>query len=81
MHSFLWVLDALILSKENIQEYILFVDSIVKATLPNVKVDPSLFGLVTTYKIHSNSRSCCKYKNQACCYHFDKFSTKQTIIA
>ena len=81
MPLFLWVLDALILSKENFNEYILFVDSIAKATLPNVKVDPSLFGFVTTYKLHSHSRSCRKYKNQACRYHFDKFSSKQTIIA
>ena len=38
VHSFLWVLDAPILNKDNIDEYILFVDSIVKATLPNFKV-------------------------------------------
>ena len=40
---FYWVLDAPILSKDKIDEYILFVDSIVKATLPNFKVYPSLF--------------------------------------
>ena len=52
VHSFLWVLDAPILSKDNIDEYVLFVDSIVKATLPNFKVDPSLIDFVTTYQIH-----------------------------
>ena len=37
---------------DNIDEYILFVDSTVKATLPNFKVDPSLFDLLTTYQIY-----------------------------
>ena len=49
VHSYLWMLDAPILSKYSINKHILFVDSIVKATLPNFKVDPSLFDLVTTY--------------------------------
>ena len=31
--------------------------------------------------MHSHSRSCRKYKNQACRYHFGKVFTKQTIIA
>ena len=75
VHSFLWVLDAPVLSKDNIDEYILLVDSIVKATLPNFKVDPSLFDLVTTYQIHVHPRSCRKYKNQACRYHFGKQTT------
>ena len=75
------MLDAPVLSKDNIDEYILLVDSIVKAALPNFKVDPSLFDLVTTYQIHAHSRSCRKYKNQACRHHFGKFFTKQTTIA
>ena len=80
VHSFLWVLHVPILSKDNIDEYILFVDSIVKATFPNFKVDPSLFDLFIRYQIHSQSRSCHKYKNQVCRYHFGKLFTKQTII-
>ena len=75
------MLDTPILSKNNIDEYILLVDSIVKTTFPNFKVDPSLSDLVTTYQIHSHSRSCRKYKNHACPYYFGKFFTKQTIIA
>ena len=75
------MLDIPILSKNNIDEYILFVGSIVKDTSPNSKVDPILFDLITTYQIHSHSWSCRKYKNQACRYHFGKFFTKKTIIA
>ena len=73
VHLFFWVLVAPILSEDNIDEYSLFVDSIGKATLPNFKVDPSLFDLVTTYQIHSHSRSCREYKNQACRYHLVSF--------
>lgn len=40
------------------------------------------FDFVTTCEIHLHSRSCGKYKNQACRYHFGKFFTKKkTIIA
>ena len=38
-HSFLWLWYALILSKDNTDEYILFADSIVKATLTNFSVN------------------------------------------
>ena len=81
VHSFLWVLDAPTLSKDHIHEYILFVDSIVNVTLPNLKVHPGLFDLVTTYQIHSHSQFCHKYKIQTCRYHFGKSFTMQTIIA
>ena len=67
------MLDAPILSKKKIDEYILFVDSIVKTTLPNFQFDTSLFNLVTTYQTHSDCRSGGKYKNQTSRYHFGKF--------
>ena len=35
IHSFLWILDAPVLHKNNIDEYVRFVDSIVKAFVPN----------------------------------------------
>ena len=58
-----------------------FIDSIVKAYVPNQSEDPELFNLVTTYQLHSHSKSCRKYKNEKCSYHFGKFFTEQTIIA
>ena len=35
IHSFLWIIDAPILTKDNIYEYMTFIDSIVKAYAPN----------------------------------------------
>ena len=40
-----------------------------------------LHQLVTTYQIHSHSKLCRKYKNQACRYHFGRFFTDRTILA
>ena len=81
IHSFLWVLNAPILTNENIEEYVLFVDAVVKAYVPDFNENPELHSLVTTYQIHSHSRSCRKYKNQMCRYHFGRFFTDRTVIA
>ena len=52
-----------------------------KAILPNEVKDPETFQLVTTYQVHSHSRSCRKYKTEKYRYHFGKFFTENTIIA
>ena len=85
--SFLQILDAPVLHKNNKDEYVRFVDSIVKEFVPNEVTDMELFQLVTTHHIHHitfttlHSRSCCKYKSGKCRYHFGKFFTENTIVA
>ena len=81
IHSFLWVNGAPKLSKETKNEYIRFIDQVIKANLPDPKQDIELFKLVRTYQIHSHSRSCRKYKNVECRYNFGKFFTDCTIIS
>ena len=81
IHSFLWILDVPVLHKNNVDEYVRFVDSILKVFVPNEVTDLELFQLVTTYQIHSHSRSCRKYKSGKYRYHFGKFFTQNTIVA
>ena len=81
IHSFLWVLGAPKLTKETKDEYIRYVDQVIKANLPDPEHDVDLFNLVRTYQIHSHSRSCRKYKNVECRYNFGKFFTNRTIIS
>ena len=81
IHSFLWVLNAPILTCDNIDEYIAFVDAVIKAYVPDINENSELFDLVTTYQIHSHSKSCRKYRNQTCRYHFGRFFTDRTILA
>ena len=57
VHSFLWIIDAPILTKDNIDEYVWFVDSIVKAFVPDPNENIKFFNLVTTYQVHSHSKS------------------------
>ena len=81
IHSFLWVLNAPVLTKDNIDEYVRFVDAIIKAYVPDINENPELHNLVTTYQIHSHSKSCWKYRNGDCRYHFGRFFTDHTVIA
>ena len=80
IHLFLWILDAPVLHKNNINEYVRFADSIVKTFAPNEVTDPELFQLVTTYQVHSHSRFCPKYKKGKCRYHFGKISMKTQLL-
>ena len=71
IHSFLWVLNAPILTKDNVDEYIGFVGAVVSAYVPDPIDNPELYKLlVTTYQVHSHSKSCQKYKNTNCRYNF-----------
>ena len=81
IHSFLWIVNAPILSKDNVVEYTQFIDGIVKAFVPDIHENPELLDLVTIYQVHSHSKSCQKYKNEKCRYHFGKFFTERTIIS
>ena len=80
IHSFLWIVNAPILSKDNVVEYTQFIDGIVKAFVPDIHEFPELFDLVTTYQVHCHSKSCRKYKNEKCRYHFGQFFTERIII-
>ena len=80
IHSFLWIADAAVLSKANTEQYIKFIDSFIKAFVPNPVENSELFHLVTIYQVHSHSKSCRKYKNERCRYHFGRFYTNHTII-
>ena len=56
-------------------------DGVVKAFAPDIHENPELFDLVTTYQVHSHSKSCRKYKNEKCRDHFKKIFTEKTIIS
>ena len=62
-------------------EYLTYIDHIVKAQLPDRENEPELYELVKTYQIHYHSKSCRKYKNIDCRYSFGRFFTESTVIA
>ena len=81
IHAFLWVSEPPTLTKETIDEYVNFVESTVRADLPDPTEEPELYELVSQYQIHRHSNSCRKYKNIPCRFNFGKFFTNRTIVA
>ena len=81
IHSFLWVVNAPVLSKDTKDIYIQFINQIVKADIPDEREKPELHKLVKTYQLHCHSKSCRKYKNVDCRYSFGKYFTDKTIVA
>ena len=81
IHSFLWIVEAPVLSKSNVVEYTQFIDGIVKAFVPDIYENIELFDLVTTYQVHSHSKSCWKYKNEKCRSHLGKSFTERSIVS
>ena len=52
VHSFLWVDNAPVLTSNNKEEYVAFVDQIVHAILPDRNENPELHNLVKLYQLH-----------------------------
>ena len=61
-----------------IDSYIEWLDTMISAELPNVEEEPELCELVK--KLHRHSKTCRKYKNKSCRFHFGAFFTEKTII-
>ena len=54
---------------------------VIRTDLPDPYSEPDLYELVKTYQIHRHSKTCRKYRNEKCGFHFGKFFTSRTIIA
>ena len=74
IYSFISIIGAPKLSMENIDEYIEWVDAISSTDLPDPTFDTALYELVKNYQVHHHSKSCKKYKNDKCRFHFGRFS-------
>lgn len=65
---------------QTIDEYVNFLDRTIHAFIPDEK-DAELYNFVKTYQVHRHSKSCKKYVNKPCRYHFGRFFSSKTIIA
>ena len=83
IHSFIWIIDALILTKETKDIYIKFVENIIKVCIPDPETHPELFKFVRTYQVHKHHDSCRKYMHLGITsrYYFSKYFTDRTVLA
>ena len=63
IHSFIWILNGPKLSKETKDEYIQWVDSIIRTDIANSVSEKELFEFVKTFQVHRHSKKCRKYRN------------------
>jgi len=81
IHSFLWTKNAPKLTADTKTEYISHIDGKINVSMPSSQVEPLLFELVKTYQLHRHSKTCRKYRNTDCRFHFGKFFSERTIIS
>ena len=81
VHIFLWIVNPSILSEDKKEDYISFVDGIIRADLPDPLSELELHKLVKTYQVHSHSQTSRKYKNKPYRFNFGHYSTERTVIA
>ena len=66
----------------NKEEYVAFIDQFIHAFLAEKKKEkPELHELVQLYQLHRHSKTCRKYKNEACRFKFGNFFSKETLVA
>ena len=80
-HCFIWIKDCPVLTNDNIEFFIRFIDKHISASLPDQVTCPVLHDLVKTYQTHDHSKTCRQYKNLPCRFNFGHFFTERTIIA
>ena len=81
IHSFIWILNAPHLTKESKNDYITWVNGIIRADLPISNNETGQYHLVKNYQIQCHSKTCRKYKNQICRFNFEKLFTDHTTVA
>ena len=78
---FLWILKPVQLNEDAVEDYIECIDSILSDNLPSEKEDPLLHKLVKAFQVHWHSKTCHKYKNKPCRFHYERYFTDRTILA
>ena len=74
-------MNGTVLKKNNVDKYVSFVDKIVHTYLPNKHENLDLHKLVKLYQLHRHPKTCHKYRNHGCRFHFGKLFSNQTIAA
>ena len=72
VHCILWVANAPVLTSNNKEEYVAFVDQVVHAFLPNRNENPEL---------HRHSRAFRKHKKEPCRFKFGNFVSQKKKVA
>ena len=81
IHSFIWILNAPKLNIEHKEEYIQWVDNIICADMPDPVKEKPLFELVKTAQLYRHSKTCRKYRNKKCRFHFGTFFSHWKTVA
>ena len=73
---FLWVLNPVQLNKDTVEDCIEFIDSILSTNLPSEKENLLLHKLIKAFQVYSHSKTCRKYENKPCRFHYGSCFTE-----
>ena len=81
IHSFLWIVNAPILSEKTIEFYTEWLDQMISAELQDKSSKPTMFELVKNFQLHRHSKTFQKFSNRKSRFNFCRFFTERTIVA
>ena len=81
VHFYIWILNASHLPRDNKPLYPEWLNVIIRADPPEEDKEQELFDVRKNFQTYRHTKTCHKFKNKCCRFHYGRYLTGHTIIA